>query len=141
MQKLITQTGETLMTMVLPPTRMIVQNLIPQGLHILGGAPKVGKSWLTLWLCLQVAKGESAWNRPTEKGTVLYLSLEDSFNRIQNRLFDLTDEIIPNVHFAVMAGSIAGDLIKQIEDFLGNIPIPTSLQLTHSSRCVPSAAN
>ena len=29
----------------------------PEGLHILAGAPKVGKSWLALRLCLCVAKG------------------------------------------------------------------------------------
>ena len=96
MNKLITHTGEQLMTLSLPPTRMVVTGLIPQGLHILGGAPKVGKSWLTLWLCIQVARGEPVWELPTEQGTVLYLSLEDSFCRIQNRLWDLTDEVIPN---------------------------------------------
>ena len=35
---------------------------LPEGLHILAGAPKVGKSWLALWLCLCVAKGESVWD-------------------------------------------------------------------------------
>ena len=49
--------GETLMSTVLPPIRFVVDKLLPQGLHILAGAPKVGKSWLALWLCLRVAKG------------------------------------------------------------------------------------
>jgi hypothetical protein len=120
--KLITQTGEQLMNMNLPPTRMIVSGLIPQGLHILGGAPKIGKSWLTLWLCLQVARGSPVWNLLTEQGTVLYLSLEDSFCRIQDRLLTLTDEVIPTIHFAVMADTIAGGLVKQIEDFLADYP-------------------
>ena len=83
--KLITVTGEELMNKDLPPTRMVVHRLIPQGLHILAGAPKTGKSWLTLWLCLQVAKGEPVWELPTERGTVLYLCLEDSLRRIQDR--------------------------------------------------------
>ncbi|MCL2301152.1 MAG: AAA family ATPase [Firmicutes bacterium] len=42
--KLETLTGAALMSMPLPTTRMIVEGLIPQGLHILGGAPKIGKS-------------------------------------------------------------------------------------------------
>ena len=50
--------GETLMNTVLPPIRFVISQLLPQGLHVLAGAPKVGKSWLSLWLCLQVAKGE-----------------------------------------------------------------------------------
>ena len=49
--------GETLMTTPLPPIRFTIGGLLPQGLHILAGAPKVGKSWLALWLCLCVAKG------------------------------------------------------------------------------------
>ena len=56
------------------------------------GAPKVGKSWLSLWICLCVAQGEKLWDFPTQKGSVLYLCLEDSYARIQNRLLDLTDD-------------------------------------------------
>ena len=36
--------------------------LIPEGLHILAGAPKIGKSWLALWLCLCVSQGQPLWN-------------------------------------------------------------------------------
>ena len=64
--------GETLISTVLPPIRFVVDKLLPQGLHILAGAPKVGKSWLALWLCLCVAKGEPVWNFPTLRGGVLY---------------------------------------------------------------------
>ena len=85
--KLITIDADTLMSTSLPPTRFIINRLLPQGLHILAGAPKVGKSWLALWLCLQVAQGTRVWDFPTHGGTVLYLCLEDSLTRIQSRLF------------------------------------------------------
>lgn len=117
-----TITGEELSNMELPPTRMIVHQLIPQGLHILAGAPKTGKSWLTLWLCLQISKGEPVWELPTEKGTVLYLCLEDSYGRIQERMLDLTDYAPPNIHFTTMAETINGGLVKQIETFLAEHP-------------------
>ena len=120
--KLITITGEELMNTELPPTRMIVHRLIPQGLHMLAGAPKIGKSWLTLWLCLQISKGEPIWDLPSEKGTVLYLCLEDSLGRIQERTFDLTDVPTPDIHFATMAETINGGLTKQIEEFLAEHP-------------------
>ena len=71
--------SKTLMATDLPPLRFVVSELLPQGLHILAGAPKVGKSWLALWLCLCVAKGESAWDFPTNASGVLYLCLEDSY--------------------------------------------------------------
>ena len=120
--KLKTVTGEVLMNLDLPPTRMIVHRLIPQGTHLLAGAPKVGKSWLTLQLCLQVANGEPLWGLPTEKGTVLYLCLEDTPGRIQNRVFDLTDHAPSNIHFATMAETINGGLVNQINDFLDEHP-------------------
>lgn len=120
--KLKTITGVELQNMELPPTRMIVHRLLPQGLHILAGAPKTGKSWLTLWLCLQISKGEPVWELPTEKGNVLYLCLEDSYGRIQERMLDLTDHAPPDIHFATMADTIGGGLIKQIENFLVEYP-------------------
>ena len=50
--------SETLMNKVLPPIHFAISDLLPQGLSILAGAPKIGKSWLALWLCLRVARGE-----------------------------------------------------------------------------------
>lgn len=47
--------GETLADLRLPPTRLFVHTLLPQGVSILGGAPKVGKSWLVLDLYVRVA--------------------------------------------------------------------------------------
>lgn len=124
--KLITMDAESLLTTPLPPTRFIVSELIPQGLHILAGAPKVGKSWLALQICLRVASDGPLWNFPVITGTVLYLCLEDSFTRIQNRLFDISDEAPENLHFATMSEVIGEGLENQIEDFL-NVHIDTIL--------------
>ena len=103
MKKLNTIDADTLQTISYEPITFLVNDLLPQGLHLLAGAPKIGKSWLALWLCLQVARGESLWNFPTHSCEVLYLCLEDSFQRIQSRLFDLTEDAPPTLHFAVMA--------------------------------------
>lgn len=64
--------GETLMDMQFPKSRFCIQSLLPQGVSILGGAPKIGKSWMVLDWCVRIAKGESVWNLPTEKGIVDY---------------------------------------------------------------------
>ena len=109
--------GETLMNRPLTPIPFVIQSLLPIGLHILAGAPKVGKSWLALWLCLQVAKGEAIWSFAAEKKKALYLCLEDSENRIQNRLFDITEDAPADIHFAVCAGQIGDGLEAQIENF------------------------
>ena len=54
---------------------------------LVAGASKAGKSWLCLWLCLQLARGGEIWGRTTQPQTVLYLCLEDTYARIQGRLF------------------------------------------------------
>ena len=57
MTKLETITAEDLQNRTYEPAHFLVDELIPEGLHILAGAPKIGKSWLALWLCLCVAQG------------------------------------------------------------------------------------
>ena len=61
--------GETLMNRPLQPLSFVVDTLISQGLHILAGSPKVGKSWLALWLAVTVAKGEPVWGMQVKQGT------------------------------------------------------------------------
>ena len=73
MKTLKTVNGETLMNTYIPPIEFVVDGLISQGLHILSGKPKIGKSWLALLLCLKVATGEKFWNFETKQGTTLYL--------------------------------------------------------------------
>ena len=122
MTKLETITAEDLQNRTYEPTPFLVDELIPEGLHILAGAPKIGKSWLALWLCLCISQGQPLWNFATTQGEVLYLSLEDSFQRIQTRLFDLTEDAPPTLHFAIMADTLKHGLEQQIEQFLTEHP-------------------
>ena len=114
--------GETLMDMRLPPTRFCVDTFLPQGVTILGGAPKIGKSWLVLDLCIRVAKGEPLWDLPTHRGTTLYLCLEDPLRRVQERLNCITDEVPPNAFFATAAGTLADGLCEQTYSFVKEHP-------------------
>ena len=86
-----TISAEELLSTPLPPVKWIIPDLLPAGLALFAGPSKAGKSWLTLWLCLQIAQGNPVWNREIEPRTVIYFSLEDTFNRLQNRIFQLID--------------------------------------------------
>lgn len=115
---LITVDGRALMDRPLEPPNFVVDTLLAQGLHILAGSPKVGKSWLALWLAVTVAKGEPLWNMTTKQGTTLYLCLEDSVLRIQNRLFEITEDAPDSVHFCTECALIGQGLEEQVETFL-----------------------
>ena len=122
MKKLETMTAEQLQSAPYSPVPFLVDELLPEGLHILAGAPKIGKSWLALWLCLCVSQDQPLWNFAVTQGEVLYLSLEDSYRRIQSRLFDLTEDAPPTLHFAIMADTLKHGLEQQIEQFLTEHP-------------------
>ena len=117
MKKLITRSCEEIMTTVYKPIEFVIDGLLAQGLYILAGAPKVGKSWLALDMCLSIAKGQSVLGQKTLQGTALYLCLEDSYVRIQNRLYEITDVPTENLYFSVMSESIGNGLEEQIESF------------------------
>ena len=70
MTKLETISAEDLQNRTYEPTHFLVDELIPEGLHILAGAPKIGKSWLALWLCLCVSQGQPLWGFATTQGEV-----------------------------------------------------------------------
>ena len=115
--KLNTINGAALMSQPLRPPNFVVDSLLSQGLHILAGSPKVGKSWLALWLAVTVAKGEPVWDMAAKRGHTLYLCLEDSVLRIQNRLFEITEDAPENVHFCTECAPIGQGLEEQIETF------------------------
>ena len=120
--KLDTIDGRTLMDRPLEPPNFVVDTLLSQGLHILVGSPKVGKSWLALWLAVTVAKGEPVWGMSVKQGTTLYLCLEDSVLRIQNRLFEITEDAPDSVHFCTECAPIGQGLEEQVEIFLAAHP-------------------
>ncbi|WP_054302844.1 AAA family ATPase [Gemmobacter sp. LW-1] len=86
------RTARSLQGRSFPPIRWIVPGLLPEGLTILMGAPKLGKSWLTLDFALGVARGSEVLGQTCEQGDVLLLALEDNERRLQDRLTKIAGE-------------------------------------------------
>ncbi len=122
MQQLQTVDADTLLYELLEKPSFVVDGLIPTGLSLFCGSQKIGKSWLMLKLCFCVSQGIPLWDMPTQEGDVLYLCLEDTFCRIQGRLFRLTDEASGRLHFAVASCKLSDGLIVQLEDYLKAYP-------------------
>ena len=76
-----------LMRREIEPVRWVVPGILPEGVALLAGKPKLGKSWLTLGMCVAVAAGGYALGTlPVAQGAALYLALEDNERRLQSRL-------------------------------------------------------
>ena len=120
--RLQTIDADTLQSTAYEPVSFVVDDLLPQGLHLLAGAPKIGKSWLALWLCLCAAQGKPLWTFATRPCEVLYLCLEDSFQRIQNRLFEITEDAPASVHFSTNSDTLGKGLEEQLRAFLSEHP-------------------
>src|SRR5207249_4395037 len=64
-----------------------VPGILPEGLTLLAGKPKTGKSWFAFGNAIAVASGGRALGCiPVDRGDVLYLALEDTQRRLQQRL-------------------------------------------------------
>src|SRR5215217_8795720 len=80
-------TAAELMEMEFEPTRWVVPDILPEGLSLLVGKPKKGKSWMGLGMCEAVAVGGVAFGiKRVEQGDTLYLGLEDNEKRLKKRL-------------------------------------------------------
>ena len=101
----------------------IIEGLLYAGAYILAGAPKIGKSFLVAQIAYHVSTGKKLWEYEVHQGTVLYLALEDDFQRIQRRMFKMYGvEDTPNLHFAVAAGKIGNGLDQQLANFVQEHP-------------------
>lgn len=101
----------------------VIDGLLYSGAYILAGAPKIGKSFLVAQLAYHVSTGQRLWGYEVHQGTVLYLALEDDFQRIQSRMFMMYGvEDSDKLHFATAASKIGSGLDEQLENFVQEHP-------------------
>ena len=122
MEKLQVIDSETLLNTPFPKQFFVVEGLIPQGLSVFCGQSKIGKSWLMLYMGLQVSQGLPVMGCNTNKCDVLYLCLEDTYPRLRDRVYKLSDTGSSNLYLTIMAGGIGTGIEEQIEDFLTDYP-------------------
>ena len=122
MEKLHLISAETLFYTPLDHPRMLIDGILSNGLAILSGDSKIGKSWMVLWFCLKISRGEPVWGLPTSKTDVIYLALEDKDWRIQQRMQDLIDVPPTNLHFGFSCCKLGAELEGQIKLALKDQP-------------------
>ena len=101
----------------------VIDGLLYSGAYLFVGAPKVGKSFLMAQLAYHVSTGQKLWDYDVNQGTVLYLALEDDYQRLQarmSRMFGVGGAA--NLRFAVYAKQLGAGLDEQLEKFVREHP-------------------
>jgi len=100
----------------------LIEHLLGKGLYLLAGAPKIGKSWLILWIAHQVSIGEKVWDFNTRQCDVLYISLEDPERRLQARIAKVSGGETGNILMINDAEVLGNGFEEQIKNQINNQP-------------------
>lgn len=104
---------------VYQPKIPIIENLLYSGTYLFVGAPKVGKSFFMAQIAYHISSGIDLWNYKVNKGTVLYLALEDDYARLQHRLYTMFGECEnEKFYLATQSHRLNDGLDKQLEYFI-----------------------
>lgn len=98
--------------------------LLAEGTCILSAKPKLGKSWFSLAICINVANGDDFLGYKTRKCSTLYLDLETSESLQQKRLKKMLKGNSPpkNFYLDTETPTLEGGFVEQIEAYLKEDP-------------------
>ena len=127
--KLETFTVADLMKKELPPLEEIIPQILPEGLTVLSGKPKTGKSYLVMDWGLAIAHGGLAMGQlPCKQGSVLYMALEGNERLLKERLttlgryFERETSSVTNLEIALRAKVLDKGGYEQIEGWIKGHP-------------------
>lgn len=95
----------------------VIDGLLTAGTYLLAGAPKIGKSFLVLQMAYQVSMGAPFLGFSSRQGTVLYLALEDTCERLQKRLAQMTEQDSEHLILSVFSETLDEGLTERLSDF------------------------
>lgn len=85
-------TGQQLINRKIPDVQFLVPEIISEGMTLLGGPPKSGKTYFLLDLAFSIASGRKFLDYDIKRRRVLYLALEDADIEIQKRILSQNSE-------------------------------------------------
>jgi len=114
----------TIRSMEHKPLQYAINSILPHGLFILAGSPKVGKSWLVLDICIAIATGGDIWGYRANQCGVLYYALEDNWRRINDRvnLLDTENTDMSGFRVKLSAPGISNGLLGEIDKHMAMYP-------------------
>lgn len=119
-------TAAALKSKTFKPIAWVVMNLIPDGLTILAGKPKLGKSWLMLDVAVAVAQGGWVLDEKVAQGDVLYCALEDNERRLKQRMGKLCHlgEWPPRLTFWTELAKVEEGGLDQLKAWVDSVTNP-----------------
>jgi hypothetical protein len=121
-----TSTYEDIAAATIPKTKWIIPGLVPQGLIVYAGKAKIGKSASALQISIAVGSGRPFIGFEVRKtGDVLYLALEDTRGRIQDRIKKQTAGVIrppPTCHVVTEWPRVEDHGLEALERWLEQHP-------------------
>lgn len=108
-----------------PEVEWLIEGWLPTGLTFLVGKSKVGKSWLSLDLAIQIAAGRPVFGKVrTNKCDVLYIALEDHPNRMKSRVDKMLgcDEYTTGVTFTHSWPTLDNGGLERMGSYLDTHP-------------------
>jgi AAA domain-containing protein len=113
-----TITAANLANEVFAPVAYVIPKYVAEGLTVIAGRPKTGKSWLALGWAVAVAAGGLAFGSiQVDAGEVLYLALEDNQRRIKRRLEQMGGAAPGRLHITTECPRLGAGGIEAIADW------------------------
>ncbi|KKN20633.1 hypothetical protein LCGC14_0933610 [marine sediment metagenome] len=121
-EAITTITASALQSKEFPPLQYAVDGYLAEGVTLLAGKPKIGKSWMALDFAMAVATGDLALGSVRcRKGAILYCALEDNHRRLQRRMSQLYGDVEhwpPGLHFATEVRRLGDGLVDDLRDWI-----------------------
>jgi RecA-family ATPase/biotin operon repressor len=117
-------TAKDLLTREWPEPPWAIHGILPVGLSLLAGPPKVGKSWLALQIARAVAAGDGTLGEIASQGRVMVLALEDPPRRLHDRMRrqgwdpELPADFIDLSKFSQLVGDLPSGGAERLSDHI-----------------------
>ena len=121
---LMVTSAQDLQAASIPSTVFMITGILPEGTSILSAASKIGKSWMVLDMGLSIAAGVPFMGKAVKQCGVLYLALEDSLGRLQDRMNKILSggKAPQQFYFATEAPNLDNGLLDALDDHLKQFP-------------------
>ena len=119
------QQFQTLMRKTFAELKWVLPHYIPEGVTLLAGKPKIGKSWYVLALTLACGGNGTLLGESCQKRGVLYCALEDTERRMQARCKTILAsywEHIENVFFTYELPTLDHGLAERLRELIKQNP-------------------